>query len=227
MTRMSRNRKKGAIGLPVLLISGALLIMGMFFTVEMPLKMIQQSEMVDTLSNAANGAVTMIDKPSLQKGHIVIDEPKARMAAFNLIAESYGLVMADPTNPEAPSNKGNQPFTADSIEKSGKIKDIRVYFQVVDVAEQVERDNNAKTDLLTRAGTTLVWNYMEKDPVTGQMKAVNFVDEQVKEEVGLIYFDSVAVRMDIEFEKHVLNDDGMKAARTAVAQARIQNYKKN
>lgn len=87
-----QNKKKGAIGLTVVVFGALFLIAGYFFMVVMPLKLIQMNKMTSTLDNATASAVTLIDEDLIRTdGKVEILTDEATHAVYAIIAEAYDL----------------------------------------------------------------------------------------------------------------------------------------
>ena len=88
----ARQKKKGAIGLTVVVFGAMFLIAGYFFMVVMPLKLIQMNKMTSTLDNATASAVTLIDEDLVRtQGKVEIRATEAEEAVYAIIAEAYDL----------------------------------------------------------------------------------------------------------------------------------------
>lgn len=88
----ARQKKKGAIGLTVVVFGAMFLIAGYFFMVVMPLKLIQMNKMTSTLDNATASAVTLIDEDLVRtQGKVEIRATEAEQAVYAIIAEAYDL----------------------------------------------------------------------------------------------------------------------------------------
>lgn len=85
------RESKGAITFPVLLISGAIFLAGLFFMVEMPLKLIMANQMVDTVNNAAASGVTQIVEAEVKHGRLHVDPNKATEAVHEVFMRTYNL----------------------------------------------------------------------------------------------------------------------------------------
>lgn len=86
-----KRGKRGSISYPILLISGAIFLGGLFFMVDMPLKLILSNEMVDTVNNATASAVTYIDENQVSRGTLAIKEEEAKKAIYETFEEAYDL----------------------------------------------------------------------------------------------------------------------------------------
>ena len=90
----ARQKKKGAIGLTVVVFGAMFLIAGYFFMVVMPLKLIQMNKMTSTLDNATASAVTLIDEDLVRtQGKVEIRATEAEEAVYAIIAEAYDLTL--------------------------------------------------------------------------------------------------------------------------------------
>lgn len=112
MTRKLKNawtrlrKKDGSITLPALMLAGAIFLAGMFFMVEMPLKLIMANQMVDTVNNAAASGVTQIAEDRIRYGELHIDENRAEEAVYDVFKRTYNLDHnLNPLDREGGSNK--------------------------------------------------------------------------------------------------------------------------
>lgn len=93
LSKKKMNSKKGSMTYFALLMSGAMLIGGMLFMVDVPLKLTLSNEMVNNLDNVASSAITTIDESKVKEGVLIVDEVKAKKAAYQMIAERYNLMV--------------------------------------------------------------------------------------------------------------------------------------
>lgn len=85
--------KKGSMTYFALLMGGAMLLGGMLFMVDAPLKLILSNEMVNNLDNVASSAITTIDETKVKEGILIVDEVKAKKAVYQMVAERYNLTV--------------------------------------------------------------------------------------------------------------------------------------
>lgn len=90
-SKRMKGSKRGALTLPAVLIGGAMFIAGLFFMVDMPLKLIITNELVDTVTNSASAGVTNINEDLVRYGDLIINENKAKDAALNMFKSTYNL----------------------------------------------------------------------------------------------------------------------------------------
>lgn len=89
--KIKNGGKKGSMTFTSLIIAGFLLLAGLFFMVDIPLKLIMSNELVDNLNNATSSAVTLIDEDQIKTGTLFIDEKRATDAVYGMVAELYNL----------------------------------------------------------------------------------------------------------------------------------------
>lgn len=190
--------KKGSITLPTLMMGGILLLMGYMFMVEIPLKLILQNELINTVDNATSASVTMIDESAVATGETIIVEDEAEMVVYSIIADTYNLELLP--NPNKAPGEPIYTFSTDSVEASKLTSAPKIDIQYVHV-EEWEKENGSKTV-----------NWYADDGKTLELK------EEFKH-------DTVAIRVEVEFDRLVLAfAPGMKLTRFGASQVRIQDY---
>lgn len=90
MTKKRMN-KKGSMSLTVLLLTTIVLIGGLLFMVDAPLKLILSNEMTDTVNNASASAVTRINEDVVKEGKLHINQSDAKETAFEVFQRTYDL----------------------------------------------------------------------------------------------------------------------------------------
>lgn len=111
------KNKEGSITLPTLMIAGAVFLAGMFFMVEMPLKLIMANEMVDTVNNAASSGVTQIAEERIRYGELRIDEVRAEEAVYDVFKRTYNLDHnLNPIEPETEDGVANKLSSVNEID---------------------------------------------------------------------------------------------------------------
>lgn len=194
------RNKKGSVTLPTIMIGGILLLLGYLFMVEIPLKMILQNELINTVDNATTAAVTMIDESAVATGETVILEDQAELVIYSIIADTYDLELIP--NPSPAPGKPRYSFTNESIESSKLASAPKVDVKFVHLEEWQKKNGN--TGIVT-------WH-------TGENGETTEYREEFKH-------DTVAVRVEVEFDRLVLAfAPQLKLTRFGASQVRIQEY---
>lgn len=157
------KRKRGAITFPVILGAGAMFLGGLFFMADMPLKLILSNEMVDTTHNAAASAITQIVEEEVKYGRLIVDDDRARQAAYEVFARTYNLDIT----PNGLKRKGDSDES--SSNKNVLSKDPHVDVIVINKplhggngwAQEVELPNEEKTKIVVRETSVIVYVDME------------------------------------------------------------------
>lgn len=143
LTRL--RKKEGSITLPALIIAGAIFVAGLFFMVEMPLKLIMANEMVDTVNNAAASGVTKIAEERIRYGELKIDESRAREAVHDVLKRTYNLDHnLNPLDQEGRENKVSSINMVDVQVVSKPLGASDTWFEIFTIPQTEEQIAEAK-----------------------------------------------------------------------------------